>query len=58
VHGLPVALIGGDNFGSKDDQHPALRERPLRDRSLTLMSDFGQTLTGAPPARISALLKG
>lgn len=63
---LPVALIGGGNLGLKNNQHLVLDKRPLRDLYFTLMndvygirnaSDFGQNLTGAPPARISELLK-
>jgi hypothetical protein len=62
---LPALLIGGGNLGLKNDQHLALDKRPLRDLYFTLMndvyalgvSDFGQDLTGAPPARISELLK-
>lgn len=65
---LPVALIGGGNLGLKNDHHVALDKRPLRDLYFTLMKDiygldgpnvtnFGQNLTGAPPARISELLK-
>ena len=50
----------------KTDQHIVLDNRPLRDLYFTLMNDvyglaardFGQNLTGAPPARISELLKG
>ena len=65
---LPVALIGGGNLGLKNDQHLTLDKRPLRDLYFTLMndvygldvgmSDFGQDLTGAAPAKISELLKG
>jgi Protein of unknown function (DUF1552) len=63
---LPALLIGGDNLGLKNDQHLSLDKRPLRDLYFTLMNDvyalgirdFGQNLTGAPPARISELLKG
>ncbi|MEO6603274.1 MAG: DUF1552 domain-containing protein [Polyangiaceae bacterium] len=63
---LPLALIGGGNLGMKNDQHLVLDKRPLRDLYFSLMndvyglgvSDFGQNLTGAPPARISELLKG
>ncbi|MEO8900491.1 MAG: hypothetical protein ABI488_02610, partial [Polyangiaceae bacterium] len=63
---LPVALIGGGNLGLKNNQHLVLDKRPLRDLYFTLMNDvyglrnpseFGQNLTGAPPARISELLK-
>ncbi len=63
---LPVALIGGGNLGLKNDQHLALEKRPLRDLYFTLMNDvyglgvgnFGQNLTGAPPANIGELLRG
>jgi len=61
---LPVALVGGGNLGLKTDRHLVLEKRPLRDLYFTLMndiyglnvSDFGQDLTGARPARISELL--
>jgi hypothetical protein len=64
---LPVALVGGGNLGLKNDEHVVLEtKRPLRDLYFTLLndvyglgvSDFGQDLTGAPPARISQLLNG
>ena len=63
---LPVALLGGGNLGLENDQHIVLDKRPLRDLYFTLMNDvyglaardFGQNLTGAPPARITELLKG
>ena len=56
---LPVALIGGGNLGLRTDQHVVLDGRPLRDLYFTLMNDvyglnatdFGENLTGAPPAR-------
>jgi hypothetical protein len=62
---LPVALIGGGNIGLTNDQHLVLSNRPLRDLYFTLMNDifglgvtdFGQNLTGALPARISELLR-
>jgi hypothetical protein len=62
---LPAVLIGGGNLGLKNDQHLALDQRPLRDLYFTLLndiyelgvSDFGQNLTNAPPARIDELLK-
>jgi len=58
--------VGGGNLGLKTDRHLVLEKRPLRDLYFTLMndvyglsvSDFGQNLTGAPPARISELLEG
>jgi hypothetical protein len=63
---LPVAILGGRNLGLENDQHIVLDKRPLRDLYVTLMNDvygltirdFGQNLTGAPPARITELLKG
>lgn len=63
---LPVALIGGANLGLKNDQHVALGKRPLRDLYVTLLNDvyglgvddFGQNLTGAPPAPIAEILRG
>jgi hypothetical protein len=63
---LPVALVGGSNLGLENDHHLVLDKRPLRDLYFTLLndvyglgvSDFGQNLTGAPPARISELLRG
>jgi hypothetical protein len=63
---LPAALVGGGNLGLETDQHLVLDKRPLRDLYFTLLndvyglgvSDFGQDLTGAPPARISELLAG
>jgi hypothetical protein len=62
---LPLALIGGDNLGLKNDQHVVLAQRPLRDLYLTLLNDvfkvgveaFGRNLTGAEPASIVELLK-
>jgi hypothetical protein len=63
---LPVALVGGGNLGLKNDQHLVLDKRPLRDLYFTLLNDvygvgvtdFGQNRTGAPPTRISQLLRG
>jgi len=63
---LPAVLIGGSNLGLKNDQHLALDTRPLRDLYFTLMNDvyalgvgdFGQNVTGAPPASVSELLTG
>jgi hypothetical protein len=62
---LPVALIGGNNLGLKNDQHVVLSQRPLRDLYFTLLNDvfglgvenFGQNLTGAPAAAIAELLQ-
>lgn len=62
---LPVAVLGGGNLGLENDQHIVLDKRPLRDLYFTLLNDvyglavrdFGQNLTGAPPARITELLK-
>ncbi len=53
-------------IGLENDQHIVLDKRPLRDLYFTLMNevyglaarDFGQNLTGAPPTRITELLKG
>jgi len=61
---LPVALIGGPRLGLETDQHLVLDKGPLRDLYFTLLkdvyglsiADFGQNLTGAPPARIDGLL--
>jgi hypothetical protein len=63
---LPVAILGGGNLGLENDQHIVLGKRPLRDLYFTLLNDvyglgardFGQNLTGAPPAAITELLKG
>jgi hypothetical protein len=63
---LPVAILGGRNLGLENDQHIVLDKRPLRDLYFTLLNDvyglgardFGQNLTGAPPAAITELLKG
>jgi hypothetical protein len=63
---LPALLVGGGNLGLKTDQHLVLDNRPLRDLYFTLMNDvyalgvtdFGENLKGAPPTRISELLKG
>ena len=63
---LPAVLIGGKNLGLKKRPALALDTRPLRDLYFTLMndvyalgvSDFGQNLTSAPPAKISELLSG
>jgi len=62
---LPAAILGGGNLGLENDQHVVLEKRPLRDLYFTLMNDvyglgirdFGQNLSGAPPARISELVK-
>ncbi|MES1175615.1 MAG: DUF1552 domain-containing protein [Myxococcales bacterium] len=62
---LPLALVGGQNLGLKNDQHVVLDKRPLRDLYMTLLndvfslgvSDFGQNLTGAPATRIAELLR-
>ena len=62
---LPVAILGGGNLGLENDQHIVLDRRPLRDLYFTLLNDvyglgardFGQNLTGAPPAAITELLK-
>jgi hypothetical protein len=61
---LPLALIGGGNLGLQSDKHVALGQRPLRDLYVTLLNevygldvmDFGQNLTGAPPATIEEIL--
>jgi hypothetical protein len=63
---LPVAVLGGGNLGLANDQHVVLDKRPLRDLYFTLLNDvyglgvrdFGQNLTGAPPAAVTELLEG
>jgi hypothetical protein len=63
---LPLTLIGGRNLGLKNDEHVVLEGRPLRDLYVTLLnevygigvSDFGQNLTGAPPATLRDILVG
>ena len=62
---LPMALLGGGNLGLQTDQHLVLDKAPLRDLYFTLLNevyglgiaDFGQNLTGAPPAKIAQVLK-